>query len=280
MHASEPGPAWQATTVSERYTHGHHESVLRSHQWRTAANSAGYLLGDLRPGLHVLDVGCGPGTITLDLARRVPGGRVVGIDQADAALAAARSAAEHAGVDNVSFEPGDAYDLAFDDRTFDVVHAHQVLQHLTDPVAALREMRRVCRRDGVVAVRDSDYPAMAWHPAEPALDRWLALYCLVARSNGGEPAAGRHLTSWARAAGFRRVTSSASAWCFAVETDRRWWGETWAERVVSSALAERAVEIGAATRDELADIARGWRRWVADPDGWFGVLHSEVLCRP
>ena len=266
--------------MTDRYTHGHHESVLRSHRWRTAENSAGFVLAHLVPGTSLLDVGCGPGTITVDLARRVEPGLVVGIDREPAVVAAATASYPPAAHPNLRFVTADVYGLDLDDESFDVVFAHQVLQHLTDPVAALREMRRVCRRDGVVAVRDSDYPAMTWHPAEPALDRWLALYCLVARSNGGEPAAGRHLTSWARMAGFRRVTSSASAWCFAVETDRRWWGETWAERVVSSALAERAVGIGAATRDELADIARGWLRWAADPDGWFGVLHSEVLCRP
>ncbi len=65
-----------------RYTHGHHESVLRSHSWRTAENSAGYLLAHLQPGQSLLDIGCGPGTITVDLARRLSPGRVVGVDAA------------------------------------------------------------------------------------------------------------------------------------------------------------------------------------------------------
>ena len=85
------------------------------------------------------------------------------------------------------------YALAFPDASFDVVHAHQVLQHLTDPVAALREMRRVCRPDGVVAARDSDYAAFTWFPDDPRLTRWLELYHEVARSNDAEPDAGRHL---------------------------------------------------------------------------------------
>jgi ubiquinone/menaquinone biosynthesis C-methylase UbiE len=61
--------------MSDTYTHGHHDSVLCSHAWRTAGNSAAYLLGELHPGQRLLDVGCGPGTITLDLAR---GGRRTG----------------------------------------------------------------------------------------------------------------------------------------------------------------------------------------------------------
>ena len=83
--------------------------------------------------------------------------------------------------------------LDFPDDTFDVVHAHQVLQHVGDPVAALREMRRVTRPGGVVAVRDSDYAAFTWFPQLPELDEWLDLYQRVARGNGGEPDAGRRL---------------------------------------------------------------------------------------
>jgi ubiquinone/menaquinone biosynthesis C-methylase UbiE len=156
----------------DTYTHGHAEPVLQSHRWRTAENSAGYLLPSLRPGLDLLDVGCGPGTITVDLAARVAPGRVVGIDVSAEPLVEAREAAGRAGVE-VTFEVGDVYALAAADASFDVVHAHQVLQHLTDPVAALREMARVCRPGGVIAVRDVDYGAFITHPADDGLDRWL-----------------------------------------------------------------------------------------------------------
>ena len=184
----------------DTYTHGHAEPVLQSHRWRTAENSAGYLLPSLRPGLDLLDVGCGPGTITIDLAGRVAPGRVVGLDVSADPLAEARAAAVAAGV-QVDFEVGDVYGLTFEDDSFDVVHAHQVLQHLTDPVAALREMARVCPPGGVIAVRDVDYGAFVTFPADEGLDRWLDLYHQVARRNGAEPDAGRRLLSWAHAAG-------------------------------------------------------------------------------
>jgi ubiquinone/menaquinone biosynthesis C-methylase UbiE len=260
-----------------RYTHGHHESVLRSHRWRTAENSAAYLLPRLRPGLEVLDVGCGPGTITADLARRVAPGRVLGIDAAAEVVAAAR--ADHS-LENLEFAVGDVYALDAPDETYDVVHAHQVLQHLPDPVGALREMRRVCKPGGVVAVRDSDYGAFTWFPADRRLDRWLDLYRAVARSNRGEPDAGRHVLAWARAAGFREVHASASTWCFATADDRAWWGGLWAERIVSSALAEQAVGLGLVSRAELAEFSEGWLDWANDDDGWFAVLHGEVICTP
>jgi len=266
--------------VEDTYTHGHAESVLRSHRWRTAENSAGYLLPHLRPGLRVLDVGCGPGTITIDLATRVAPGPVIGIDRADEALAAARAAAIDAGVDSVHFELGDVYALGLPDASVDVVHAHQVLQHLTDPVAALREMARVCRPGGVIAARDADYAAFTWWPEDPRLDAWLDLYRACARDNHAEPDAGRRLLAWAHAAGLSDTTASAGVWCYATPTDRAWWGGMWADRIVQSALADQAVDSGRAGRDDLQDMRRAWQQWAEADDGWFLVPHGEILARP
>lgn len=252
------------------YTHGHHASVLRAHGSRTAATSAAYLLPHLRPGTSLLDVGCGPGTITADLALAVAPARVVGIDASEAPLVQARQLETTA-----EFSTGDVYDLGYEDGAFDVVHAHQVLQHLTDPVAALREMRRVSA--ALVAVRDADYETFTWWPAEPRLDRWLDLYRRLARHNGAEPDAGRHLTTWAAEAGFTRVDGSATAWCYTSSADRVWWAETWAERVVESAYAEQALAAGLADAAELTDLAAGWRAWGRERHGFFGMLHAEVL---
>jgi SAM-dependent methyltransferase len=261
------------------YVHGHHESVLRSHTWRTAENSAAYLLPHLAAGMSLLDVGCGPGTITIDLARRVAPGLTVGVDSAEAALEGARAEAEARGADNVRFGVATAGRLPFADGTYDVVHAHQLLQHLPDPVAALREMARVCRPGGIVAVREADAAAMAWHPADPALDDWHDLYRRLIRDGGGEPDAGRRLLGWAHAAGLEDVRPTATAWCFATPADRAWWGESWADRVTHSELASQAINRGLADRDELAALANAWRRWVDQPDGWFAILHGEILCR-
>ena len=261
-----------------RYTHGHHETVLRSHTWRTAENSAAYLLPHLRPGMSLLDIGCGPGTITIDLGRRVAPGRVTGIDASGAVLDRARTEAVSAGVD-VTFAVGDVYTLDLPDHTFDVVHAHQVLQHLPDPVAALREMRRLCSPGGMVAARDADYHGMFWYPRLPELDDWMALYQQVARGNSAEPDAARHLLAWAHAAGFDDVAVTSSVWYYASPADRQWWGGMWADRIAQSDLAEQAVERGLATRDELRVISRAWRRWADDPDGYFAIVNGEILCR-
>lgn len=262
----------------DTYTHGHHPSVLRSHTWRTAENSAAHLLPLLRPGQSILDVGCGPGTVTADLAARVAPGVVVGIDRGADVVALA--AEQHGAIPGLTFAVGDVYALEAEDGTYDVVHAHQVLQHLSDPVAALREMRRACRPDGVVAVRDSDYGAFTWAPADPVLDRWLAAYRAVARSNDAEPDAGRHLEGWALTAGFSSVAASASVWCFTDEADRAWWGGLWADRVVESELARQLLDRGLADADDLQTFADAFRRWAEAPDGWFTVPHGEVLATP
>jgi len=259
------------------YTHGHEEVVLRSHRWRTAENSAGYLLDHLRPGLALLDVGCGPGTITCDLATRVAPGPVIGVDTSEEVVAEARRLAEPDGPTTVSFEVGSAFDLRFEDDAFDVVHAHQVLQHVGDPVAALVEMRRVCRPGGVVAARDSDYPGFRYFPDDPDLDRAIAAYGELTRANGANWDAGRRLLAWARSAGFTSVMPSASVWCFATPEDRAWWGGLWAERFTRSFVAEQLLVRGLATADDLGSFGEGWRRWADSPDGWFAVLHGEVL---
>jgi ubiquinone/menaquinone biosynthesis C-methylase UbiE len=265
-------------TQSETYTHGHHDSVLRSHRWRNVENSAAYLRPHLRAGLRLLDVGCGPGALTLDLARHVPNGRVVAIDRAEAVLGEARQTLA-ASPTPVQVQAADVYQLPFADGSFDVVHAHQVLQHLTEPVRALAEMRRVCAPGGIVAVRDSDYGSFRWFPEDPRLAAWLSMYTRVAESNRAFPDAGRRLLTWFRAAGYGEVTASASAWSFATPDARAWWANLWAERVTASALAEQASALGIATPVELQDMAEGLRAWAAADGGMFTVTHGEVIAR-
>ncbi|NDC26996.1 MAG: methyltransferase domain-containing protein, partial [Actinobacteria bacterium] len=245
--------------------HNHHPSVIRSHSWRSAENSAAYLLPHLASGMDLLDVGCGPGTITVDLAKYVSPGRVVGIDRAETAVNEAVSL----GVGNAEFRLGDAYDTGLGDGSFDVIHAHQVLQHLTDPVRALREWKRVLRHGGVLAVRDSDYGAFVWSPADPLLDRWMNLYHQITARNGAEADAGRRLMDWVRTAGFTEVACTSSNWTFADDESRTLWGETWADRVRHSSYAEQALAYDLSTTAELEEIASAFLRWASDPNGVF-----------
>ncbi len=265
--------------AGDTYTHGHHDAVLRSHRWRTAANSAAYLLPHLAAGQQLLDVGCGPGTLTVDLARHVVPGEVIGVDTSAAVVDEARSYADEAAVKNTRFLAADFRVADLAPRSFDVVHAHQVLQHLSDPVGALAAMGGLARPGGIVAARDGDYSAFTWWPAEPRLDRWLEIYLAVARRNEGEPNAGRVLLHWARAAGLSDVRYTSSTWAFATPADCRWWADLWAERSVASTFAEQGVAYGITTSAELADVASGWRAWADHPDALFIAVHGEILAR-
>lgn len=260
-----------------RYLHGHADSVVSAHGARTAENSAGYLLPHLTSDLRLLDVGCGPGSITLDLAERV--GEVVGVDGSAAVIQTARSAARTKGDDRTVFEVADAFALPFADDSFDVTHAHQVLQHVGDPVALLREMARVTRPGGLVAVRDADYEAMTWAPAHPGLTQWLDVYRAAARGAGGEPDAGRHVLRWCHEAGLPEASASASVWCFADDVSRAWWGGQWQRRAVESTFRDEVLDQGLGDEAMITEMVAGWRAWTDSPDGWFVIVHGEVLAR-
>jgi SAM-dependent methyltransferase len=213
----------------------------------------------------------------MDIARLVAPGAVLGVDAAAEVVEDARARARAEGLDNVSYEVGDAYALDLPDDSFDVAHAHQLLQHVADPVAVIRELRRVVRPGGVIAFRDIVYGGAVWYPLSAGLTRWMEVYQELARTNGGEPDAGSRLKSWALAAGLTRISSSASVWSFESPEDREWWGGAWSERAQTSSFASQALETGIATETELALISSAWRDWVDAEDGWFAVPHGEII---
>ncbi len=274
-----PRPETYRLDMADRYVHGHQPSVLASHGTRTAADSAAYLLPHLRAGDDLLDIGCGPGTITLDLAEAVGSGTVVGIDAVEAPLAEARRLAAERGDSSTRFEVGDVYELPWDTGTFDAVHAHQVLQHLADPVAALREMARVTRPGGIVAARDADYASMVWYPELDGLARWMEVYQAASRANHAEPNAGRRLVAWCHAAGLTDLTATASTWSYTTPLQCAWWGTAWSRRALESSYATQALEHGLATPADLEEISTAWLEWSRHPDAWFVMTHGEVIAR-
>lgn len=263
--------------IAAAYSHGHHASVVGAHAARTVANSAAYLSPLVEPGMRILDVGCGPGSITIDLARRVgETGLVVGIDANAEVIDTARAAAAQAGVANAVFRVGDAYDPTPGER-WDVVHAHQVLQHLGDPVAALRAWRAV---GDLVAARDVVYSATTIHPLTPALLRWRELMVALQAANGGEGDAGAKLKSWARSAGFSSIETDVETWCFESPRGRDFWGGQWVDRALHSAFAEGTDRHGLADAAQRQAISDAWAAWSRDEDGWMAMLHGWILARP
>ena len=261
----------------EKYTHGHAPAVVRQHAQRTAEEAAAFLLPELRPGMRLVDVGCGPGSITRGLAERLAPGQVVGLDLSRETLDTARRDAAARGLDNLAYEEGSVYEMPFPDASFDVAYAHQVFQHLREREAALREMFRVVRPGGLVAVRDVDWGTVAYWPRDPWIDRFVEVHSRTWYQNGGEPRMGRQLRALFNTAGVANLRITATVWCYATRSDTLEWGESYACRLLTSPMGERAVEYGYASRADLEAMAAAFRAWASHPDALWTFVHVAAL---
>ena len=142
---------------------------------RSLATSHRRLAGLLKPGMAVLDVGCGSGAITRGIAEAVtPGGTVVGIDLSDHLIA--RAIAEHSDQENLRFASADVMNLGYRDH-FDVVTSARVLQWLFDPLGALESMLGAVKRGGQIVVLDYNHLEARWEPEPPeAFRRFYAAF--------------------------------------------------------------------------------------------------------
>ena len=263
----------------ETYTHGHAPATVRQHGRRTAEEAAAFLLPSLRPGMRLLDVGCGPGSITRGLAQRLAPGEVVGLDLSRETLAAAREDAAARGLTNLTYTEGSVYELPFPDQSFDVAYAHQVSQHLREPAAALREMLRVLRPGGLVGIRDVDWGTVSYWPLDPRIDHFIEVHFKTWYRNGGEPRIGRQLKALFNAAPVTDVDVTAAVWCYATPEETTEWGESYAQRLLTSPMGGRMVEYGFASGGDLEAMAAAFRAWAAHPDAFWAFTQVGALAR-
>ena len=281
---------------SAHYICGHDDIVLDNYLSRNAGNCCAYLLPHLdrlaaqNKFFRILDVGCGPGSITIDLARRYPHSTVMGVDHPDSqhALERGRAAAAALGLHHVVFEVADVHRLTekIDPRTFDAVHAHQVLQHCGDPVHALQQMRAVtCAgpyAGGLVAARTADFSGLSTYPpGHYGMREWVRLWRLVAPLHGGDMDAGASQHAWARAAGFDIGPESKSvlamgAQCWNKQEERAAFAQHIA-RVMDGTWKESALKAGLATEEELERIKQSLREWGEMEDGMGALLNGEMV---
>lgn len=280
------------TTPSNTYAHGHSAATVAGHASRTAQFCAAHLLPHLRAGASLLDVGCGPGSITATFLPYVsPGGRVVGIDSSAEVIATAQSQfgsspspASAGGTKAIEFLVGDLFKLPFEDETFDFVHAHQVIVHLPlDKVApALREMKRVCKRDGgLVTIRDAqvDKGGLQAFPADPLLAMTMDLFVkrVYMRSGVTPDSVGRFLKIARDEVGFKETKRQFSLDVFEGKELREMWGNQWSSRTDEEGFKSFVLESGLAGEEEVAEIPKAWKRWRDTEDAWCTLLQIEHM---
>ena len=243
---------------------GYGEDMHQLMAARGLATVADHLVPHLRRGARLLDVGCGPGSITLDIAKVVAPGEVVGVDTAAVQIERARSLATEMGVPNVRFEQGDAYALPFPDGSFDLVNANALLQHLSDPVRALREFRRVLRPGGRAAVSDPDWSTWIIEPATPTLDLLRSLRIQVYAHNGGDAGYARHQRRLLIEAGFAHAECSPGVRAFGTPDGTREHARIFLEQL--RLFQPTIVETGLADASTLAAVAEALTEWSERPD--------------
>ena len=240
---------------------------------RRTGEVAAFLMPHLRARMRLIDCGCGPGSITADLARAVTPGEAIGIDLREEALVNARALGRERGITNLAFRAASVYQLPFADGSFDAALACAVLQHLAAPVAALLEMRRVLKPGGVIGIVDASSTITFRHPTNALLEKWDTFRGLERQYTSGRPSDALQLRTLLREAGFARTEASAS---MATEAGPPAGSLEETRRVaqnhvirVRGLLGERAVTQGWATRQELEQIAEALMAWGDAPDAFY-----------
>lgn len=239
---------------------------------RTAAKEAVFLLPYLRPGMRVLDVGCGPGSITLGLAEAVAPGEAIGVDFQPSQVAQAQALSDTRGLTNTRFEVADAYQLPFPDNYFDAVFAHTLLWHLREPVRALTEMRRVLRRGGIAGVRDIDWGGRIHAPMTPLLEQWYEMTVRVRQRNGGNPFMARHQRQLLLDAGFARAEASASVWSSGTPGETRECANFLKAQL--QGFSKTVLAEGWMDDTTLRAVVSEFDAWAERPD----ALYVEMMC--
>jgi ubiquinone/menaquinone biosynthesis C-methylase UbiE len=261
-------------------------SMLRTYSIRTASNTSAYFIPRIKPNMKVLDIGCGPGTITLDLAALVPAGGITGVDLNATAIEAAKELVSTRGVTNASFQVADVLKLPFADETFDIVCAHQVLIHLPNEgsvigaVQGLEEMKRVCKTGGFVCARECDWRSAVVEPWIPEVLDSMKLVEDMTGLRKTSPYGGK-ARGWALDAGFdaRDVEASAAVVYYSSSKEVKWWGETMARRLEEGSSLDRGVLEGLIDEDQKGRFPTAWREWAGKRDAFFSMTDVQIVCK-
>lgn len=258
------------------YTFAGDAQFQNSMLFRTASREAAFLLAHLQPGMSVLDCGSGPGNITIGIAQAVAPGKVIGVDIQQMSVEAARDLAASEKVDNVGFKVADINHLPFPDATFDAAFAHATIQHLSDQMGALREMRRVLRPGGICAVADGDRQSSFRHPDWPELEQEQELTLRVHEWAGANALYARDLKRMMLDVGFRDVRMGARASCLNREEleERRAHPDS-----VFRNTARVALEMGWTDEATIERLREKHEEWRQLPEAYLVLVMLEATGR-
>lgn len=244
---------------------------------RSAERDAAFLLPFIEPGLTLLDCGCGPGQITVGLAKALLPGRVTGIDLDATVLDQARRRARDAGQANVEFREASVFDLPFPDESFNVVYCHALLCHLPAPQGALAEAWRVLKPGGLVAVSEPDISGFQIASDDPACRRMLDYLAAGTGASGGDPKLGRRLRSLLHSVGFSPTVGSMCVHSHGDPESAPHKAEVWAGLASGSTLAANAIAQGLFSAAELDETAAALRDYGKRPDAMIVETWGEGL---
>ncbi len=273
----EPPQTAAQESATPDYTMGFSEAILESLRRYTAENSAAYMLSHLRPGLRMLDFGCGPGTISVGLAKAVAPGELHGVDMEESQVELARTIAESRRQGNAVFHVGDVLELPFDDGFFDVAHCHNVLMHVPDTHAALTEVKRVLKPGGIIGCREMIGESCFTYPDFGVIRKAWDMFEDLLAADDGHPQMGKELQSHALEAGFTNVRVTASWDIYTTPVDVAFIYEFANKWFLGPEITEAAIKYGAATRELCDQIADAYSRWKDAPGAMCAIAFGEIV---
>ena len=224
-----------------------------------------------------MDFGCGPGTISVGLAERIAPGELYGVDMEESQIELARAAAAEGGHDNMQFHVGNAYDLPFDDNTFDVAHCHAVLMHIPDTQKALTEVRRVLRPGGLLACREANVASSYLEPQPQEITEAWGVFSGLVQGNGGHPNFGKELKMALLDAEFSDVSVTASLDSFSSVSDVSFLHSFISEWFFSPRVVAALTGLGLATQEQIDHWKRLLDDWRENPGASGAVAFGEAI---
>ena len=259
------------------YTMGFSEEMLESLRRYTAEASAAYLLPYLRPGLRVLDFGCGPDTISVGLAKAIDPGELHGVDMEESQIELARSVAQVGGQDNAIFHVADVIDLPFDNGFFDVAHCHNVLMHIPDTRAVLAEVKRVLKPGGIIGCREMICASSFTHPDFGVIRSSWDMFEDLLAADDGHPQIGKDLKFHFVEAGFENIRVTGSFDMYNTAPDVAFiygFAQQW---FLSPEIMEAAIKYGASTQELCDRISAAYDKWKDHPGALCGLAFGEAV---